>query len=134
MAKDAASASQRWQQNSQGAQPAYEAGVQSVTTDPGQQAAAQRAAYLQGVQANVDVWAKNVQTGLGNWQARTVAKSNRYSDGIAKGAEAQATFMAKFLPRAQQIAKALPPRGSDAQNEARMLQQVRETRKLRGTF
>lgn len=135
MAKSAADASARWKQNAGQAQQAYLDGVARVSTDPGAAAARNRQAYLAGVQANVDTWAKNVQTGLANWQAMTSTKGGqRYAGGIEAGAPKQEAFMAKFLPRAQSIAAALPQRGTDAANEARMLQNVRELRKLRGTF
>ena len=134
MATNPQAASDKWRRNAGAAQQSYSDGVDTVSTDPGALAARNRQAYLAGVQANVDQWAKNVQTGLENWRAKTKAKAARYADGINQGAEAQAAFMAKFLPRVQQIAAALPQRGTDAQNEARMLQQVRETRKLRGSF
>jgi hypothetical protein len=135
MPKTAAAASARWKQNAGQATQNFIDGVQSVKVDPGQAAAANQQAYLQGVQQNVGLWAKNVQTGLGNWQARTVTLGGqRYAGGIEAGAARQEQFMAKFLPRAQAIAAALPQRGTDAANEARMLQNVRELRKLKGTF
>ena len=135
MAKDAATALARWTTNAGNATQAYKDGVARVSQDPGMLAAAQKNAYVQGVTSNADFWAKRVQTGLPNWQAAASGKGgDRYSGGIQAGQQKMGAFLDKFVPRAQAIAKALPPRGTDAQNEQRMLQQVRETRKLRGTF
>ena len=135
MAKDAAAASAKWKANASQAAQTYMDGVDRVSTDPGALAARNQAAYIAGVQANVGIWAKNVQTGLQNWKDATKTKGGqRYVGGIEAGADKQAAFMAKFMPKVNSIAASLPQRGSDAANEARMLQQVRETRKLRGTF
>lgn len=135
MAKSASDALARYQQNAGNATQAYKDGIARVSKDPGQAAAAQKNAYVQGVQANADLWSRKVQTGLANWQAAAQGKGgDRYSGGIQAGLPKMGAFLDKFVPKAQAIAAALPARGTDAQNEARMLQQVRETRKLRGTF
>jgi len=133
MAKDATTASQKWLTNSQNAVGAYKTGVQAVNVAPGTAAARQKQAYVQGVQANADIWAKNVQVPLAEWQAAAAGKGgDRYAGGIAAGAQKQAQFMQNFMPKVQSIANSLPPRGTLEQNIARMTQQVRETAKLRG--
>jgi hypothetical protein len=134
MSKDVTAVVAKWQQNSSAATGAYKDGVQRVNTAPGAAAARQKNAYVQGVQANADLWAKNVNVPLGEWQAAAAGKgADRYAGGIAAGAPKMASFMQNFLPKVQSIANALPPRGTLEQNIARMTQQVRETAKLRGT-
>lgn len=135
MPKSAAAASAKWKQNAGNATQSYTDGVAAVTTDPGALAARNKQGYLQGVQQNVDIWAKNVQTGLQNWQSQTTTKGGqRYAGGIEAGAAKQEAFMAKFLPKAQAIAASLPQRGTDAANDQRMLKNVQALRQLRGTF
>jgi hypothetical protein len=135
MAKSAADAAQRYLTNAQNAVQAYKDGVGRVQQDPGVAAARQKAAYVNGVTQNADYWAKRVQTGLPNWQQAAQSKGgDRYAGGIQAGAPKMAAFLEKFVPRAQSIAASLPPRGTLEQNLQRMVQQARETAKLRGTF
>lgn len=130
MAKTPEQAAQKWQQNASQATQAYAAGINSVTAAPGQKAAAQKSVYVQNVQASADKWARNVNVPLADWQQAATTKGvTNYPVGIQAGASKQAAFMADFLPKAQAIAKALPPRGTLEQNIARMTQQVRETSK-----
>lgn len=134
MAKDATTAIARWKSNATNATQAYKDGVNSVTVAPGTAAAKQKGAYVAGVQANADVWARNVQVPLSEWQTAASGKGgDRYAGGIAAGEAKMASFMQNFLPKVQTIANNLPPRGTLEQNIARMTQQVRETAKLRGT-
>lgn len=135
MAKDAASVAAKWQQNASNAVQAYKDGVGSVTVAPGTAAARQKGAYVQGVQANADIWAKNVSSvSLSEWQQAAQGKGgDRFAGGVAAGAPKMAQFMQNFLPKVQSIANSLPARGTLEQNIARMTQQVRETAKLRGT-
>lgn len=134
MAKDAASVAAKWQQNASNATQAYKDGVQSVNVAPGTAAARQKTAYIQGVQANADMWAKNVSAvSLAEWQQAAAGKGgDRFAGGIAAGAPKMQQFMSNFLPKVQAISNSLPPRGTLEQNIARMTQQVRETAKLRG--
>jgi len=134
MPKDASAVVTKWQANASAATQAYKDGVSRVSVPPGQAAARQKNAYVQGVQANADIWAKNVNIPLGEWQAAAAGKGgDRYAGGITAGAPKMAQFMQGFLPKVQAIANSLPPRGTLEQNLARMVQQARETAKLRGT-
>jgi hypothetical protein len=130
MAKTAEQAAAKWKANASAATSAYTDGVNSVTSAPGQKAAAQKAVYVANVQAKADVWARNVNIPLSDWQAAAAGKgATNYPVGIAAGADKQAAFMNDFLPKVQAISKSLPPRGTIEQNIARMTQQVRETAK-----
>lgn len=135
MAKDAQSVAAKWQTNASNSVQSYKDGVASVSVAPGVAAARQKNAYVQGVQSNADIWAKNTSAvSLQEWQAAASGKGgDRYAGGVAAGAPKMAQFMSNFLPKVQSIAAALPPRGTLEQNIARMTQQVRETSKLRGT-
>jgi len=136
MAKDATTASAKYLARAQAAVQDYKDGVGRVSVPPGQAAARQKSAYVQGVTAKADLWAKKVgEVTLSEWQAAAQGKGgDRYGPGVAAGAQKQAAFMATFLPKVQQIAANLPPRGTLDANIARMTQQVRETAKLRGTM
>lgn len=135
MAKDAAASLARWQQNATNAVQAYKDGVASVTVAPGQAAARQKDAYVQGVQANANLWAANVaKVSLQDWQAAAQGKGgDRFAGGITAGAPRMGQFLQNFLPKVNQIAANLPPRGTLEQNIARATAQIRETAKLRGT-
>lgn len=133
MAKDPGAVAAKWQQNASAATQSYKDGINSVTVAPGQAAARQKNAYVQGVQANADIWASRVaKVSTEEWKAAATGKgADRYAGGVAAGAPKMAAFMADFLPKVQSIANALPPRGTLEQNIARMVQQARETAKLR---
>jgi len=133
VAKDPSAVAAKWQQNASAATQSYKDGINSVTVAPGQAAARQKNAYVQGVQANADLWASRVaKVSTEEWKAAATGKgADRYAGGVAAGAPKMAAFMADFLPKVQSIANALPPRGTLEQNIARMVQQARETAKLR---
>jgi hypothetical protein len=136
MAKDASTASAKYLARSQAAVQDYKDGIGRVSQPPGQAAARQKGAYVQGVTSQADFWAKRVgAVTLSDWQAAAQGKGgDRYASGVAAGAQKQAAFMATFLPKVQAIANSLPPRGTLDANIQRMTQQVRETAKLRGTM
>lgn len=130
MAKTPEQAAAKWKANASAATSAYTDGINSVTSAPGQKAAAQKTVYVQNVQASADKWARNVNVPLSEWQSAATTKgATNYPVGIAAGADKQAAFMSDFLPKVQAISKSLPPRGTIEQNIARMTQQVRETAK-----
>jgi len=133
VAKDPSAVAAKWQQNASAATQSYKDGINSVTVAPGQAAARQKNAYVQGVQTNADLWASRVaKVSTEEWKAAATGKgADRYAGGVAAGAPKMAAFMADFLPKVQSIANALPPRGTLEQNIARMVQQARETAKLR---
>src|SRR5487761_1871950 len=98
------------------------AGVQAVTTSPGQAAARQQAAYVQAVQSNAAQWAaRTAAVPLSSWQNDTVTKG---IPRIATGAQAAipkfTQVMTSLLPYIQSQVNALPARGTLDQNIARM--------------
>lgn len=97
------------------------ANVQSVRVAPGQAAAAQRGAYLQGVQTNVDKWARNV--GAVTREQWIDAMVNKGIPRIASGASAaqsdMVAFFGKLLPYIDRGRSSLPARGTFEQNKQR---------------
>ena len=86
-----------------------------------------------------EVGAAGVRAGLARVNRDRVAKNvntngpTRYAQGIAnKGADNYASSAQSLIPALQQAAANLPPRGTDADNDNRMLQMVAAARKLRG--
>jgi len=132
MAKDAASVAAKWGTNTGNATQSYKDGIQGVSVAPGQAAARQKGAYTAGVTANADKWARRVgQVSLQDWQAAAAGKgADRFAGGVQAAQSKMQAFMQDFLPKVQQIAANLPPRGTLEANIARMTQQVRETSKL----
>ncbi len=88
-------ASQAWREGLGRAGPKIERGVDRVTQAPGQKAAAKKTAYVAGVQAMADEWARRVAAvPLADWQQSVKdslgritgisdLKARKYSDRIA---------------------------------------------------
>jgi len=117
--------SNKWLTNYQNAAPSITAGVNAVTTAPGQLAAAASALWLQRVQASQAKWAAKVgavtlqewqqamiQRGIPNGVAGAQAKQGKYTSFIT-------AYMA-FLPGAVAQVRAMP-KGTLAQSGARAL-------------
>lgn len=105
---NATDAAQRWAQNLGSATPKIQAGVQAVQTAPGVSAAAQKAKYLQNVQAAGDKWASRVgAVSLGDWQQAVITKGiPRISQGATNAKPKFESFMNALLPYQQaQLAK-----------------------------
>lgn len=124
----AAEAAQNWQTGFGAAGAKWAAGINSVTTPPGQAAAAAADRYLAGVQANVAKFQRNVaNVSLAQWKDVSVSKGQ---GRLASGAQAgMAKYQAKIgavLDAIKTINAGLPPRGTIEQNIARSSQFQRE--------
>ena|SRR5438876_304845 len=113
---------QHWSTRLGGSGDRIRQGVAAVRVAPGQLAAAQKAVWLQNLQASADQWAAKVgRVSLTDWQN---AMTQKGIDRIGAGATAAqgkfATFMSKFLPFVDNAKASLPKRGSYEQNKARM--------------
>lgn len=122
------SITQKWASRTAGATQQVIEGVARVTTAPGQKAAAQKSAYLAGIQAKVDKWERNVsRVTLQEWQQATTQGAQRIAAGVQAKQGKMEAFMTQFLPhveRVQQRVNAMP-RGNMEQNIARMVENVR---------
>ena len=103
---------------------------------PGQLAAAQQNAYLQGVNANVGIWASKVASvSLASWkQAASTTGAARLASGATKGQPKYQTFATQFIPQLSQIVGSLPARGTYDQNIARFTSYAQALHALKGTF
>jgi len=116
-----ADAAAKWAQNLGAAGQAYTAGVQAVTTAPGQAAANAADRYIAGIQASLPKFkANSAAVSLQDWQAATV---NKGAPRLATGAQAAAPKMANVLgqlfPFIDQVRNTLPQRGDLEANIAR---------------
>lgn len=117
-------AAQAWSTGFAGAGAKWAAGVESVTTPPGQLAAAAQGRYLAGVQQSANKWAANTAAvSLAQWKSVTVQKGQ---GRLASGAQAgMAKYQAKIqavLQAEASIISSLPPRGTVEQNIQRSSQ------------
>lgn len=110
----------------------------SAKTDPFNAASAAAQTWLNNVN-NAGV--AGFQSGLARVNRQQIAAlvstsgPALYSQGITqKGAPRYAAAAAGLIPAIQQAAANLPPRGTAAQNDARMTAMVAELRKLRGQY
>ena len=122
MRSNPTAAAQKWATAMGQATPAYTAGVQAVTVAPGQLAASQQAAYIARVTEKAPIWAQNVAAvPLQTWINDTVTKgAPRLATGAAAAQPKVQAFMQALLPFEANLLATLPPRGTTAQNQARM--------------
>ena len=116
-----AAAAQKWANNLGAATAAYTAGIQAVTTAPGQAAAAAVDRYISGTQAGAQKFAtKSAAVSLTSWQQSSI---NKGAPRLATGATAaQAKFtsaLTQLFPAIAQAVASLPPKGNLQQNIAR---------------
>lgn len=113
MAKDPAAVAAKWVASMQGAGQAIKDGVQAVTTAPGQAAARQVNAYVQGVANSQQKWARNVASvSLSDWQDSMINKgASRVGTGAAAAQTKMQNAMTQLLPQIDSLVASLPPRG-----------------------
>jgi hypothetical protein len=123
MAKNAATSAALWAQRTAAATPQYIAGVQGVTTSPGQ-LASQKAAFWasQTAAAQAKFAAATANITLQSWQQGAIEKG---APRIASGVNAAQNKFQGFLTALMQYQQAglatLPARGDAMQNQARMV-------------
>jgi hypothetical protein len=133
---NAADAAAAWSSGFSGASTKYTAGINAVTTPPGQLAAAQKNLYVANVQAQANVWASKVAAvDLQTWKnAATGVGAQRLATGATKGAPKVQAFMTNFLPALSSIVQGLGPRGTFDQNLARFQAYATALHQKKGTF
>lgn len=131
-----ASAAEAWATNFGNAGTKYTAGINAVTVAPGQLAAAQKNAYVQGVQNNANIWASKVAAvDLGTWKAAaTGVGAQRLATGATKGQPKMQTFMNNFLPVLSGVVGSLPARGTFEQNLQRFTSYATALHQKKGSF
>lgn len=114
-AQDAAT---RWNNGFAAAGTAWQAGIESVQTAPGQMAVAALPRYISGVQQNAQKWAaKTGAVTLAQWKAAAIAKGpSRLASGATAGMPKYQAAIAKVLDAERSIIAGLPPRGTVEQN------------------
>jgi len=113
MAQSAQQVSEKWKNRLTASQTEITNGVNSVTTAPGQLAAAQADKWLQKTMAARDKWQANVgKVSLADWKSKMLTVGiPRISQGAAANQDKVTAFMTKFLPHAEagaQMVKAMP--------------------------
>lgn len=127
MAANPSDVAARWAQNLSGATAKIQAGIEAVQVAPGQSAARQKVAYVQGVTGSQDKWATNVAAvSAQDWKSAAITKG---LPRIATGAQAAQgkfqSFMTRLLPYIESGRGSLPARGSLDQNIARSTAWIR---------
>lgn len=114
-------AAAKWAQNLGAAQTRYTAGVQAVTTAPGQLAAQASDRYISGVQQSLPKFVANSQAvTLQAWQQATVNKgAGRLASGATAAQPKMQGVFTQLFPYIAQVQGSLPPRGDLEQNIAR---------------
>lgn len=121
----------KWAQNLSGATQYITAGVNAVTVAPGQAAARQVDAWINGVQAARQKWVNRVSAvSLQEWQSAMI---NKGVPRVASGAQAaqpkMAAFLGEFLPFQERVTAQVRsmPKGSLEAGIARAVAQIRGT-------
>jgi len=125
---------QKWANNLGASTENIRQSVQSVSVAPGQAAARQKTAYVNGVNQSQDKWARNVAAvSLGEWQQAMINKGlPRIAGGAQEAMPEFQQFMTRLLPYIQNGLSTLPPRGSLDQNIARAAAMMRYMANFQG--
>ena len=121
----------KWAQNLGAATQYITAGVNAVTVAPGQQAARQVDAWIQGVQAARNKWQQRVgAVTLQEWQQAMITKGvPRVASGAQAAVPKMSQFLGEFLPfqeRVTQQVRSMPKGGLEA-GINRAIAQIRGT-------
>lgn len=120
----AADVTAKWNTRANAASGDWATGINNVTVNPGQAAAAQGDVWQANVIASRPKW----QAAVGNmdlaaWKSQTTTKGQaRYGPGITAGQQKYQAKITKILATEKAIVSGLPPRGNRAQNIQRSVQ------------
>lgn len=119
---------QKWKNRLSQATPDIQAGINRVSSAPGQAAANQAAAWQANVVAAADKWKRNVsRVSLDAWKQAALDGVSRIAQGANSKVGKMESFLTEFQPhleRGQQRLASMP-RGSLEQNLGRMLENAR---------
>jgi hypothetical protein len=123
--KNPQTAAAKWSRNLGNAGQSITDGVNSVQVNPAQQAAAQKDLAKQKFAAAIDSgkWEAGLaRTTLQGWQQAMIKKGvPRVSEGASQAQPKVAAFLGQLIPAVEGAVASLPPRGSPAQNDQRMI-------------
>lgn len=133
---DPATLAANWAKNLSAATDRIKAGVQAVTTPPGQAAAAASDRWLANVSAAQATFRKNVAAvSLSDWQDAFVNKGLTRIPGGAQAAQTKfASTLGKILNAQKSIVSSLPARGDVEANIARSASFIRAMHAQKGSF
>jgi hypothetical protein len=124
--------SAKWKRNYTGAQDSMKQGAMAVTVSPAQAAVASGDRYIQGVTRsyNDGTWQRGCMAStLQDWQNAYINKGiANAQQGATSGQQKWERHETAFRPVREQIVSSLPARGTEADNDNRMLQFVRAMR------
>jgi len=128
--------SAKWKRNYTGASDAMKQGAMAVTQSPAQAAVAQKDRMVQNFNAAVNdgTWERACMSStLQQWQqAYTTKGITNAQSGATQGQQKWEQHEVAFRPTRDAIIASLPPRGTDADNDNRMLQFVKAMRAAKG--
>jgi len=123
--KSASDAAAKWARNLAAAGPSITAGVQAVTVNPAQLAAAQADVAAANYQAAISSgkWQAGLaKSTLQGWQAAMTGKGvQRIASGAQQAQPKMQSFLTQLIPFVANAKASLPPRGSKAANQQRMI-------------
>src|ERR1700730_6494735 len=124
---DPTQGAQNWANAVRTSSTKYKNGIQSVKDNPAAKAIAQKDVWLANTSQSQQKYVDSLSNvSLQYWQSQAGGiGATKYSQGADKGQPKQQRFAAQFYPFLQQLKDSLPPRGTAAQNEARLLAMVR---------
>lgn len=133
--KNPADVAKKWAQNLGNAGEAIKQGVNAMTVNPAEKAAAQADVAVRNYGRAKDKMVAGLQrTTLESIKSAMIKKGiPRITEGAAQAQPKMMAVMQQLLPAVEAARAALPPRGSDAENDARMLQFAAAMRKFRRT-
>jgi len=133
--KSAQQALQNWTNAAGTASTDWAAGINGYTGDWAGTTVAAYSNWVSGLanaQAN-GLWQAGIQNaGTAKWKANSQAKAANYTTGYSAGAGNFGAAIQKIIAAEQNIVNGLPPRGTYAQNVARMTSFVDDMHALRG--
>jgi hypothetical protein len=122
-----------WKTKTTAAQGDYEAGIKGVTEAPGAKAAKKVDVWLQAIQNAKEIWKKNVNISLAEWQAAIIAKIGNFGTGVAATKKME-IFFTKFAPMLKAAVEEVNKMPDDTyeQRKAKMIKMIDKIHEMKG--
>ena len=122
-----------------GATEDFKDGVRNCAVDPPALALKANAKRIANLQASIakKTWeTKMAKISKADWQAPTLEKSDRFASGVAAAEPKIRKFVTAFRPKLEAIQSAVNamPDVTEAQREARVIENLRRMRAAKGTW